>query len=279
MDEPGEVERCVDRGCERVLLRFTPAVDAGHDEKSAPAIAAEFGSCPRRRWDRRARAGSRAGDARSPRPPRLPGPRHGRDPLGRRAARRAVCERPCASSVGRRRSSTSAAASAFATSWTSPSRRAPEEYARTVSEQFSDTWSAEGLPKPQLVFEPGRSLVGRAGLRLYRVGVVKRSSSRTWVAVDGGMSSDPRPALYGARYSALPANGPTSRPTGAVCSLRQALRERRRPDRGRRSCRSPRRGGSARRRWQRAPTHWRWRPPTTRCSARAQCSSERAGRP
>ena len=57
------------------------------------------------------------------------------------------------------------------------------------------------------MLEPGRSLVSRAGVTLYRVGSVKRASeSTTYVAVDGGMSDNPRPAIYGARYSALLAN-------------------------------------------------------------------------
>jgi diaminopimelate decarboxylase len=59
--------------------------------------------------------------------------------------------------------------------------------------------------EPELWFEPGRSLVGRAGVTLYRVGAVKRLSQRTWAAVDGGMSDNPRPQLYGARYTALSA--------------------------------------------------------------------------
>lgn len=62
-----------------------------------------------------------------------------------------------------------------------------------------------GLPAPELWLEPGRSLVGRAGVTLYRVGAVKRLDGRTWAAVDGGMSDNPRPQLYGARYTALSA--------------------------------------------------------------------------
>jgi diaminopimelate decarboxylase len=62
-----------------------------------------------------------------------------------------------------------------------------------------------GLPKPEIWLEPGRSLVGRAGVTLYRVGSVKRLSGRTWVAIDGGMSDNPRPQLYDARYTALSA--------------------------------------------------------------------------
>jgi diaminopimelate decarboxylase len=56
------------------------------------------------------------------------------------------------------------------------------------------------------ILEPGRSLVGRAGVTLYRVGSVKRSSGVTYAAIDGGMSDNPRPQLYGARYEALLAN-------------------------------------------------------------------------
>ena len=59
---------------------------------------------------------------------------------------------------------------------------------------------------PELWLEPGRCLVGRAGVTLYRVGAVKRLVERTWVAVDGGMSDNPRPQLYGARYTALSAS-------------------------------------------------------------------------
>jgi diaminopimelate decarboxylase len=65
----------------------------------------------------------------------------------------------------------------------------------------------ERWPEPvQLVLEPGRSLVGRAGVTLYQVGVVKESGGVCYVAIDGGMSDNPRPQLYGARYEALLAN-------------------------------------------------------------------------
>jgi diaminopimelate decarboxylase len=65
----------------------------------------------------------------------------------------------------------------------------------------------ERWPHPvQLVLEPGRSLVGRAGVTLYRVGVVKQSGGVSFVAIDGGMSDNPRPQFYGARYEALLAN-------------------------------------------------------------------------
>jgi diaminopimelate decarboxylase len=57
------------------------------------------------------------------------------------------------------------------------------------------------------VLEPGRSVVGPAGTTLYRVGSVKTAADgTTFVAIDGGMSDNPRPQLYGARYDALVAN-------------------------------------------------------------------------
>jgi diaminopimelate decarboxylase len=63
------------------------------------------------------------------------------------------------------------------------------------------------LPRDvQVVLEPGRSLVGRAGVTLYRIGVVKESGGICYAAIDGGMSDNPRPQLYGARYEALLAN-------------------------------------------------------------------------
>ena len=74
--------------------------------------------------------------------------------------------------------------------------------------------SREGLSLPRLILEPGRSLTARGGVTLYSIGSVKRSSSTTYVAVDGGMSDNPRPALYGARYTALLANRAGEPPSG-----------------------------------------------------------------
>ena len=65
-----------------------------------------------------------------------------------------------------------------------------------------------------LILEPGRSLVGRAGVTLYRVGSVKESGGITYAAIDGGMSDNPRPQLYGARYEALLANRADELPSG-----------------------------------------------------------------
>ncbi|HXF62563.1 MAG TPA: diaminopimelate decarboxylase, partial [Caldilineaceae bacterium] len=58
------------------------------------------------------------------------------------------------------------------------------------------------------------SLAARAGVALYRVGAVKKTAHRRWLLIDGGMADNPRPALYGARYSALPVAEPGRAATG-----------------------------------------------------------------
>jgi diaminopimelate decarboxylase len=74
---------------------------------------------------------------------------------------------------------------------------------------------AEVVPEGvQLILEPGRSLLGRAGVTLYRIGAVKESGGVTYAAIDGGMSDNPRPQLYGARYEALLANRAEEQPAG-----------------------------------------------------------------
>jgi diaminopimelate decarboxylase len=79
------------------------------------------------------------------------------------------------------------------------------ELAAAAAETAREAFAAEGLAEPAVWLEPGRCLVGRAGVTLYRMGAVKRLAERTWVTIDGGMSDNPRPQLYGARYTALSA--------------------------------------------------------------------------
>ena len=68
-------------------------------------------------------------------------------------------------------------------------------------------------PVPRVAIEPGRSLVGNAGVTAYRVGTVKEIPGvRTYVAVDGGMSDNLRPMLYGSVYEALVANRAAEEP-------------------------------------------------------------------
>ena len=67
--------------------------------------------------------------------------------------------------------------------------------------------AAERFPRPRIVVEPGRAISARAGVTLYRVIAVKsQAGGRTFVAVDGGMSDNPRVSLYGAKYTVALAN-------------------------------------------------------------------------
>lgn len=63
-------------------------------------------------------------------------------------------------------------------------------------------------PEIRLTAEPGRAIVAQAGITLYEVGVVKELSMRTYVAVNGGMSDNPRPVLYGSGYEAFDVSRP-----------------------------------------------------------------------
>ncbi len=81
-------------------------------------------------------------------------------------------------------------------------------YVQFVAGHLVDGCRQRGLPLPRLCLEPGRSLVARAGVALYRIGLVKQTAHRRWLLLDGGLADNPRPALYGARYSALPVQQP-----------------------------------------------------------------------
>jgi diaminopimelate decarboxylase len=72
-------------------------------------------------------------------------------------------------------------------------------------------------PVPRILIEPGRSLVGNAGLTAYEIGTVKEIPGvRTYVSVDGGMSDNLRPMLYGSRYEAIVANRAAALPDTEV---------------------------------------------------------------
>ncbi|MCB0071356.1 MAG: diaminopimelate decarboxylase [Caldilineaceae bacterium] len=89
-----------------------------------------------------------------------------------------------------------------------------DAYVAFAAQALYDGCEARNLPLPALHMEPGRSLVARAGVALYRVGAVKQAGDRRWLLVDGGMADNIRPALYGARYSALPVCDPLRPATG-----------------------------------------------------------------
>jgi len=81
------------------------------------------------------------------------------------------------------------------------------EYATVKVEGVREEMTAMGLPMPRVLIEPGRSIVGKAGITAYRVGTIKEIPGvRTYVCVDGGMSDNIRPMLYGAQYVGMLAN-------------------------------------------------------------------------
>ena len=82
-----------------------------------------------------------------------------------------------------------------------------ESYVRGIGEAVTDGCQQRGLNLPHLHLEPGRSLIARAGVAIYRVGAIKRRGERMWLLTDGGMADNPRFALYGARYSGLTVAG------------------------------------------------------------------------
>jgi diaminopimelate decarboxylase len=96
------------------------------------------------------------------------------------------------------------------------SEEAPEldDYARAVTQPVRKDRALRGAT---IYVEPGRGIVGRAAVALYRVVGTKRVPEvRTFVAVDGGMGDNIRPALYGAEYSAVLAGRAAEAPTAAV---------------------------------------------------------------
>ncbi|MFF2081416.1 diaminopimelate decarboxylase [Kitasatospora sp. NPDC058162] len=76
------------------------------------------------------------------------------------------------------------------------------EFAVRVTDRLAVRCAEAGLEVPRLIVEPGRAIAGPAAVAVYRVLSVKHSADgQTFVAVDGGMSDNPRPALYGSPYS------------------------------------------------------------------------------
>lgn len=80
------------------------------------------------------------------------------------------------------------------------------EYAHTIVETLKATCHELGLTKPKLLIESGRSIIGPAGVTLYRIGTIKDIPGvRKYVSVDGGMGDNIRPALYQASYEVISA--------------------------------------------------------------------------
>lgn len=92
-------------------------------------------------------------------------------------------------------------------------------------------WGRDRFPGSRIVAEPGRAMVARAGVTLYTAGVVEQKGELTFVAVDGGMSDNPRPVLYGSGYEVFDVGAPlaqrdrTVRVVGRHCESGDILLE------------------------------------------------------
>lgn len=92
-----------------------------------------------------------------------------------------------------------------------------ERFIQVISTVIQKTCRELRFPLPRLLLEPGRSIIGEAGTTLYTVGSVKKIQGiRTYVAVDGGMADNPRPALYGSVYESVLANRVNGAPSEKV---------------------------------------------------------------
>jgi diaminopimelate decarboxylase len=89
--------------------------------------------------------------------------------------------------------------------------------AEVIGRSVQQSCARVDLPLPELVVEPGRSIVGPSAVALYRVGAIKDIPGvRKYVSVDGGMADNIRPTLYGARYAVAVANREPSGPLEQV---------------------------------------------------------------
>ena len=81
------------------------------------------------------------------------------------------------------------------------------EYVKAITDSVKTNFAHYNYPLPEIWVEPGRSIVGEAGTTLYTVGTQKEIPGvRKYIAVDGGMTDNIRPALYEAKYEAMLAN-------------------------------------------------------------------------
>ena len=106
----------------------------------------------------------------------------------------------------------------FAVAYTRDQEPPPiADYAETIVSSMSATCRELGMELPTLVIEPGRAIIGPAGVALYRVGAIKDVPGvRKFVSVDGGMGDNIRPALYQAEYEVVAANKASAEPVEKV---------------------------------------------------------------
>ncbi|MDY0236480.1 MAG: diaminopimelate decarboxylase [Gudongella sp.] len=95
----------------------------------------------------------------------------------------------------------------FGITYTEEERKSYAYFLDPIMEKIESHFKDLGIERPSIVIEPGRSMVGEAGITLYTVGSIKDISGlRKYVSVDGGMTDNIRPALYSAKYKGVVAN-------------------------------------------------------------------------
>ncbi|MDE6412151.1 MAG: diaminopimelate decarboxylase [Clostridia bacterium] len=91
------------------------------------------------------------------------------------------------------------------------------DYFKALIDAVKSECKKRNLKRPYLCIEPGRSIVGEAGITLYKVGAIKEIKGiKKYLAVDGGMFESPRYCLYGSKYEAMLANRANEAPTEVV---------------------------------------------------------------
>jgi len=93
-----------------------------------------------------------------------------------------------------------------------------DEFIGTAVGAVKDKCKALGIDMPFIMFEPGRAIVGSAGMTLYTAGVIKQNPGKNYVLVDGGMCDNPRYALYKSPYTVLNASK-ADKPAGFTATI------------------------------------------------------------
>ncbi len=211
LDAPGEADRALSAGVRRLLVRVTPGIEADtHEAIRTAHRGSKFGLTPEQALEALAERpeieglhvhiGSQLVDTRAA--------RMTIDWLAGFAAR-------CRTELGWTPALLDLGGGLGVAHVGDEAAPAIERFVGELLDELERAWRQHELPAPHLILEPGRSLVAEAGVTLYRVGVVKQASeTTTYVAIDGGMSDNPRPQLYGARYEALVANRAGDEPGG-----------------------------------------------------------------
>jgi diaminopimelate decarboxylase len=207
LDALEEVERAARAGLDTVLLRVTPGIEAEtHDAIKTAHHGSKFGMTPKHALEALARSRSAGLDVAGLHV-HLGSQLLDSGPVRMAVDWLAAFAAECRAELGWTARVLNLGGGLGITYVADERAPAIDAFVKDLVDRVDRSWSLHDLPRPELVLEPGRSLVGRAGVTLYQVGVVKEASeTMTYVAVDGGMSDNPRPQLYGARYTALVAN-------------------------------------------------------------------------